>query len=183
MRIAAPLVLVLLWAACSIPSSPPGVTVPDPRPGELDSLTLRMASLVRSLEGKWSDSSADSTTVFHEQWHRTADDLYTGLGFVLSGKDTAFIEHLTIRWDPTGGYYSALIPAQNAGEPVDFSLIHADADSMVFENALHDFPQRIAYALAPGGGWNVVVSGETPQGPRAERFTFKPALDAEGDPQ
>lgn len=128
-------------------------------------------AMMDELIGEWNDVQGDGNTVFHEQWTRANDSLYTGLGFVMSGNDTVFIEHLRITTDDQGTRYSARIPSQNNGEFVDFELVHVSTDSMVFVNPAHDFPQRISYAPRPEG-WMVVVSGIQQGKARTERFSF-----------
>lgn len=138
-----------------------------------DSLNDRsLGALILKLMGEWHDVQADGTTVFHEQWERTDDQFYTGLGFVMSGTDTVFIENLVIAYDSLGAHYSARIPAQNQGEYVRFGLTTASEDSMVFEAPEHDFPQRIAYVIQGDSAWNVVVSGIDKGVQRSERFHF-----------
>ncbi|MBP6312331.1 MAG: hypothetical protein KA408_08700 [Flavobacteriales bacterium] len=137
-----------------------------------DSSLHLLSGLVLKLLGEWNDIQDDGTTVFHEQWQRTDDALFTGLGFVMSGADTVFIENLSISWDTAGAKYSARIPTQNGGDYVDFKLTAVSIDSMVFEAPEHDFPQRIAYVIQGDSVWNVVVSGTEKGIARSERFHF-----------
>lgn len=130
--------------------------------------------LMLKLIGEWHDAQGDGRTVFNEQWDRTDDAFYAGLGFVMSGKDTVFIEHLNISERDDGKvFYSARIPSQNAGAPVDFLMTSAVGDSMVFENKEHDFPQRIVYAWQPDGTWKVNVAGPGKEGWRTDRYHFR----------
>lgn len=179
MRNALPLLLLL--AACR-PNTPVDDTVV--QAPQADSSLVYLGRVAERMNGAWVDTSADGRTVFHEQWERTDEALHTGLGFVMSGTDTVFIEHLKIHWDGTGGWYSARIPSQNNGAYVDFKLEHASDDSLVFVNAAHDFPQRIRYAWQPSGAWSVVVSGVVNDTLRAERFLLRerPATSASDVP-
>lgn len=178
MRKALPLLLLLVACTTTTP-------VDDPAPDPADDGPLaHLSRVAERLNGAWVDTSANGRTVFHEQWERTGEALHTGLGFVMSGADTVFIEHLKIHWDGTDGWYSARIPSQNDGAFVDFKLEHASDDSLVFVNAAHDFPQRIRYAWEPAGAWHVVVSGLVRDTLRAERFLLRPhpASSAPGMP-
>jgi len=170
MRNALPILLLL--AACG----------PDPRTkhsgtavAPSDSSLIHLARMAERLTGAWVDTSADGHTLFHEHWEHSAGSDRTGLGFVMSGPDTVFIEHLRISWGAEGGRYSARIPSQNNGAFVDFALRHASDDSLVFENPAHDFPQRIRYAWLPPDTWYVVVSGMVNDTLRAERFLLRAA--------
>ena len=131
--------------------------------------------LALKLEGEWLDVQEDGKTVFHEQWERTDDRFHTGLGFVMSGEDTVFIEHLNIHAAEGGVFYSARIPSQNNGAYVDFRLTAANTNSLVFENKEHDFPQRIVYALRSDDTWKVSVSGPGKERLRTEHYHFRRA--------
>jgi hypothetical protein len=113
---------------------------------------------IDALLGEWQDQSDSAGTVFHEQWELDMNGSYAGLGFVLSGKDTVFIEHLAIILSDSGTYYTATTRTQNEGSTIHFKLVH-EQDSLVFTNPTHDFPQRIVYAPGGADDWNVSVSG------------------------
>lgn len=165
---------VVLLLACNNDQQPlTDQVIAEPEPTQPAALNnTKLSGLVSKLLGEWNDIQADGKTVFHEQWRRTDDAFYAGLGFVMSGTDTVFIENLHIAWDAKGANYSARIPSQNGGEYVDFALTSVSNDSMVFENPVHDFPQRIAYSLQGDSIWNVVVSGVEEGKARMERFHF-----------
>jgi hypothetical protein len=133
---------------------------------------------VRGLLGEWVDGPAANGTIFHEQWQRDGNGALQGLGFVMSGNDTVFIEELAIRWDDGGAYYAARIPTQNEGRFVQFEMVAGTGDSLVFDNAAHDFPQRIVYRMADDSTWHVRVSGMHGDVPREEHFHFKPRAGA-----
>ncbi|MCW5900777.1 MAG: hypothetical protein KIT10_16080 [Flavobacteriales bacterium] len=147
-----------------------GRAVEDPLPADPPAASPELAD---GLLGEWVSPMSDGRTVFHEQWHRTGNGHLEGLGFVMSGADTVFIEQLGIHFTDSGTWYSATIPSQNGGLPVHFRRT-ADRDSMVFVNPDHDFPQRIVYRPEEGPGWAVDVSGMERGTPRVERFRFVP---------
>ncbi|MDQ3100785.1 MAG: DUF6265 family protein, partial [Bacteroidota bacterium] len=119
------------------------------------------------------DDQGDDSTVFHEQWTKVDQRNYTGIGFVMMRLDTVSIERLGIQLTDSGTYYSAQIPSQNQGRAVHFKLTSA-ADSLVFENPQHDFPQRIVYAPDNTTGWKVKVSGRQQGGIRNMQFDLRP---------
>lgn len=163
---------LLLVTACSDAPSATDTPTNDSR--------ADLAHMVSRLHGAWSDTTADGRTIFHEHWSRTGDAEHTGLGFVMSGADTVFIEHLGIHWDSTGAWYSARIPSQNNGDPVPFKLAYASDDSLVFTNPEHDFPQRIRYAWTAGNAWDVVVSGMVRDTLRSEHFLLRQSRTSHG---
>lgn len=165
----------LLLLACGEPAEPSAP--PTQQQATLDSNAVRMSELVLKLMGDWTDEQTEPGAVVHERWRRTDDAFYSGIGFVMAGLDTVFIEHLNISADSTGTVaYRVRVPSQNAGEEVDFVLTGCRGDSMVFENPAHDFPTRIAYILEADGTWIARVSGPGKDGsPRTLKYSFKPA--------
>ena len=127
---------------------------------------------ISGLVGERVHAEPDGRTSFHEQWRSVSADSLNGLGFVMSGPDTVFIEHLGLRWTDTSATYSARIPSQNDGRYVHFGMTHGDADSLVFVNPGHDFPQRIVYVPTDGDRWNVTVAGIDRGVARAQHYTF-----------
>lgn len=123
------------------------------------------------LIGAWQDVQDSGRTVFREIWEKADDGGLKGLGFVLSGKDTVFIEHLAIRDIENTLHYTATIGDQNDGGTVHFGLVHAQ-DSLVFTNPQHDFPQRIVYTPVESHGWSVTVSGRAKGMLITDRYLF-----------
>jgi hypothetical protein len=172
MRTAPFSILTLLLIACGtsdVAEDPVTEVDPSPEAGSMD-----IGAKVQGLLGEWVDGPAANGTIFHEQWQHAGEGALQGLGFVMSGNDTVFIEELAIRWDDDGAYYAARIPTRNEGRFVHFELVPGTGDSLVFDNAAHDFPQRIVYRADADGTWHVRVSGLHGDTPREERFHFKP---------
>lgn len=147
------LLLLPLWflVACSTESS----TETDLHP---ETITASHEVDLNALIGEWSDVQDSGRTVFNEHWERAKDGSMAGLGFVLSGLDTVFIEHLGILNIEGKLHYAATVGGQNNGQAVLFALEHG-TDSLVFTNPAHDFPQRIVYAPVGPDAWKVSVSG------------------------
>lgn len=150
-------------AACS-PKAPD--TVQDPLPMVTSSVPIDFDGLI----GEWQDVQDSGRTVFNEHWSRAADGTLVGLGFVLSGKDTVFIEHLGILHMDTSTYYAATVNNQNSGEAVLFRMVHS-FDSLVFTDPAHDLPQRIVY-IPTNGNWDVTVSGSNAGRTMSEHYHF-----------
>lgn len=125
---------------------------------------------LNGLIGEWQDVQDSGRTVFTERWTRADDGTLSGFGFVLSGNDTVFIEHLGILRSDTATYYAATVNNQNSGAAVLFKLVHV-TDSLVFENRAHDFPQRIVY-VPVNGNWDVTVSGQQGGRTAEDRYHF-----------
>ncbi len=137
-----------LLQACSQPAPTP---LPAPLPEQESSLMDRLV-------GHWVHEEPDSDYRFEEHWAMMGDGSLKGIGIVRAGNDTMMIEHLDILSTDSGTWYSARIPTENGGEPVFFRM-DQDTDSLVFTNALHDYPQRIVYVPGSAEGWQVRVNG------------------------
>ncbi|MCB9179298.1 MAG: hypothetical protein H6590_07740 [Flavobacteriales bacterium] len=166
MRQALPL-LPLLLIACGDHKAPNKVEENSPVQG------LQVA--VEDLFGDWLDVQDSGRTQVHEHWERDPNGTPVGLGYVLSGKDTVFIEHLAlVRHDDTLNY--AVSIGHDGGGPVLFKLTH-DRDSLVFENPQHDMPQRIVYIPDGRNAWHVIVSGTNKGRTSTDHYRFKRVID------
>ncbi len=169
MRMPMLLLPAMLVAACETSNT----ATPDPDPIGPD--RTQWANDLSGLLGEWVDEQGENGTVFHEQWRSDGEKALQGLGFVMSGNDTIFIEELAIRWDDQGVTYSARIPSGGQGEFVDFRMNTDTTDPLVFLNPDHDYPQRIVYRMLDDGTWELHVSGTEPDGSiREERYHLRP---------
>lgn len=149
-----------------------GPAVPELGIEDYNAPNERERDLFKMLVGNWQDMRTEGDPSFHEQWVEDPEGHLTGLGVVLSGKDTVWIEHLRILRTDSGTWYEATIPTQNEGDPVPFEMTNAK-DSLVFSNPEHDFPQFITYVPTSDGGWSVRVSGMRQGTHHAEHFRFR----------
>lgn len=158
-----PVLLVLL--SCSGPEGAEVHLADDVGPGTTE------RDLLSDLLGDWRDAQREGATAFHEHWSEDADGHMNGMGVVLSGMDTVWIERLRILRSDSGTWYEATIPTQNESLPVRFELTHS-TDSLVFSDPEHDFPQHITYVPMEDGGWTVRVSGMEEGLMRVEQYRF-----------
>lgn len=126
---------------------------------------------VEGLYGDWLDVQDSGRTLVHEHWERGADGTPSGMGYVLSGKDTVFIEHLALLRVRDTLHYAVSIGA-DGGEAVLFKLVH-DRDSLVFTNPTHDMPQRIVYVPEGPDAWHAIVSGTLKGTTAVDHYHFK----------
>ncbi|MBL7946529.1 MAG: hypothetical protein JNN32_10745 [Flavobacteriales bacterium] len=136
-----------LLLACSAPPEQHGGTAAEPG----------KTVAIEGLYGEWLDIQDSGRTLVHERWERGTDGTPSGMGYVLSGKDTVFIEHLALLKVRDTLHYAVSIGA-DGGEAVLFKLVH-DQDSLVFTNPDHDMPQRIVYVPEGPDAWHAIVSG------------------------
>ena len=91
----------------------------------------------------WWQKPVDSGFMF-EEW-TIVGDILSGRAGEMDGTDTAISESISIRLDDSAILYIPVVKGQNGNEPVIFRLTHYTADSFVFSNPHHDFPQTISY--------------------------------------
>ena len=77
-----------------------------------------------------------------EWWTEPAGGLMLGLHRDVRGSGGAFFEFLRIEEGDAGTFYLA---SPGGKPPVQFRLVESGDRRVVFENAEHDFPQRILY--------------------------------------
>jgi hypothetical protein len=65
-----------------------------------------------------------------------------GFGRTIKNNKTVFYEFLQIRESAVGLTYIAQVEGK---QPVQFRLTNQDPERLTFENATHDFPQKITY--------------------------------------
>lgn len=95
------------------------------------------------ISGCWETSDEGRTTT--ERWGKATDNLMVGTSQTVKGTKSVAFEYLRIVSGANGLSYVAL--PSNAKEPTAFAAIKVTANEVVFENAKHDFPQRIIYRL------------------------------------
>jgi len=124
------------------------------------------------LVGKWV-GKYDSIPVF-EQWKPAEGKVMFGRGGVLSGKDTVFAEKVQIEERADGLYYVAIVGDQGA---IDFKFTKYDNDTAVFENPMHDFPQRVLYYKNADGTFYACVDGKFKGKYVREEFNYRKAQE------
>ncbi len=95
--------------------------------------------------GDWQRQNSKPGETHHEKWWKISDQQFQGIGVVLAGLDTVFVEKLGIMIREGNVYYIADVP-ENPG-PVYFKFTSWETNSFVSENPEHDAPKKIAYYL------------------------------------
>jgi len=95
------------------------------------------------LIGTWVNTSNNEITF--EKWTLLNDSTLTGISFSVINSDTIVFENITIEKKGNEMYYIPIVKDQNQGEAVCFMFIGKKNNAFVFENTIHDFPQRIIY--------------------------------------
>lgn len=95
------------------------------------------------LEGNW--ATGDTLGLSAEAWEVINDQYMSGEGLFILKDNSTVIELLNIFIKDGALFYTAIVPNQNNGEEIMFIDTHNYADSLVFENPLHDYPKKIIY--------------------------------------
>ena len=119
------------------------------------------------LMGRWENKSAEGTMT--ETWVQLNDSVYSGKSIFMEGKDTQFVETITIEQRGNEVFYIPVVKNQNDGKPTMFKLTNANGSKVQFENPEHDFPQKISYELF-GDSLFAEISGLMEGKPHTEKF-------------
>lgn len=99
------------------------------------------------LEGDWCKATNKKTTC--EKWELTDENTLSGTSFVVKNGDTTILERLMIQQVGEQLVYLALPSGQS---PAAFFLKDTSGGKWTFENAEHDFSQRIIYEKPANDG-------------------------------
>jgi hypothetical protein len=122
------------------------------------------------VKGTWKMVTNDG--VFFEEWSKVNDNKLKGHGCMLNGNDTVFIEQLQLEQRGNELFYIAIVPDQNEGKPVEFRFTELDKGEFIFENLMHDFPQRITYKHPQPDFLCIRIEGTAKGKHRKEDFNF-----------
>jgi Domain of unknown function (DUF6265) len=135
------LALVALFTVCC---------APQPKP----------SNIPLSLVGTWKVENKED----YEAWTATDATTMEGQGYKIRGGQKTVTEYLSIKTVDGKTIYTATVPGQNNGQPVDFILNTEVTGKYSFENLAHDFPQKIQYTPMGDAALFVEVLGSGGRG-------------------
>lgn len=106
------------------------------------------------LAGCWEQRTGDR--LLEEQWMAPRAGTLLGMSRLVRGERTLSYESMRIFERDDAIVYAAAPAGQ---PPAEFTSTHVVDSVAVFENAAHDFPQRIAYRHAPGDSLHARIEG------------------------
>jgi hypothetical protein len=111
------------------------------------------------MAGCWRQYQPDRRSSVEEMWMAPAAGLMLGVGRTIRG-DTLVVdyEHVSILERDKKVVYHADPSGQ---QPADFTAIALSDTNVTFENAQHDFPQRVIYRRAGADSLLARVEGTT----------------------
>lgn len=118
--------------------------------------------------GTWQNTSPQGTLV--EAWQKENDTLFNGYSHFIVGADTVFTEHIRLEQHGSDLFYIPTVANQNNGKPIVFKVSLHDKKQLVFENPLHDFPQKITYTHPTKDSLIAEVSGTEKGKFKSEKF-------------
>ncbi|MES2387235.1 MAG: DUF6265 family protein [Bacteroidota bacterium] len=132
------------------------------------------------LGGFWyCETAKDKTIEYWQNWKGTIE----GEAYCANNKKPAkisFSEELRLDFVNGTPVYVAKVEGQNNGQPVKFPLLQANANTFVFENLKHDFPQRIIYKIRSADSLEVTIEGPGKNGKTFSETLHMAKLTCEG---
>jgi hypothetical protein len=109
------------------------------------------------LLGSWSNISEKGIAT--ETWRKENDSLFSGEGFFVAGNDTVSSETISLEYNSGQINYIPTVSDQNDRMRVKFKLTSSSDNKWVFENPVHDFPQKIIYIKIEDDSLLAEISG------------------------
>jgi len=122
------------------------------------------------MAGNW--SGVQGGVEMEEFWQEPKGNIMLGLHRDVARGRTVSFEFLRIEATPEGITYWAS-PRGRPATP--FRLVEQKEKRVVFENAKHDFPQRVIYWLGVDGALHAKIEGAMNGKPAAEEWTWRRA--------
>ena len=110
--------------------------------------------------------------IIYESWVKMNAHELRGKSYVLKEGDTLVFETIRLIEERDSLFYIPTVSGQNNGLPVPFAMAYISDSSLVFENPLHDFPQRIAYSRVGTDSLVAEISGERNGEWRSQSFAM-----------
>lgn len=107
-----------------------------------------------------------------EEWKQVNDHLYRGKGYQIRKNDTLVTETIEIAEIGSEIFFIPIVADQNDGKAVMFKLISNDPENLIFENKIHDFPQRIIYQKNGDSRIDAGIEGQGKNGFSKVEFFF-----------
>jgi hypothetical protein len=123
------------------------------------------------LQGTWENQSKEGTLT--EAWEKLNDSTFSGNSYFVTGTDTSFSESISLVQRNGELLYIPAVKDQNDGLGVSFRLITMNENDIIFENAEHDYPQRISYHHVSKDSLIAEISGNNGGELKSEQFPMR----------
>lgn len=119
------------------------------------------------LGGHWRTEAAPSGSWTEEFWSGAEGRSLVGVSRTVRGDETRAFEFMRIASDAQG---PAFFGSPDGAPAVRFAMVEARHNHVAFENAAHDYPQRIVYRR---DGDTLTATISLADGSRASSWTFR----------
>jgi hypothetical protein len=123
------------------------------------------------LVGTWENQSKEGKLT--EAWEKMNDSTFKGRSYFVSGTDTSFSESISLVQRNGVLLYIPAVKDQNNGLSISFRLITMNEKDLIFENAEHDYPQRISYHHVSKDSLIAEISGNKGGELKSEQFPMR----------
>ncbi len=124
---------------------------------------------LRWMAGEWAFER--NGRMVTEHWMAPAGGTMLGMSRTVADGKTVDYEFVVLRIDASGDIFYVVKPLGQA--ETAFKLVRADARTVVFENPLNDFPQRISYTLQDDGTLLAAIEGTRNGKARRVEFPYR----------
>ena len=107
------------------------------------------------LSGCWANQDGDQ--IYEEQWMSPAGDMMLGMSRTLKNRKAVTFEFIQIQNRTDGTFY---IASPSKQERTEFKLTSFENDIAVFENPVHDFPQKVVYKFVTQDSLQAWIEGK-----------------------
>ena len=121
--------------------------------------------------GRWEQRTPKK--VIYETWKSNSDSSYSGKSYLLKEKDTIVLETVSLLQKNGTLFYIPTVTNQNNSMPVSFKLTFFSENKLMFENPIHDFPQKITYVLISSDSLLAEISGTLNNKQQLRQFPMK----------
>ena len=110
------------------------------------------------LLGKWQRTNEEQGKTTFENWEKTNNSEYNGIGFTIQNNDT--ISQETMKIVETNGKWNLLVKTPDEKDFIKFEMTEIADDKFECKNDILDFPKLIKY-WKNGDKMNAIVSGDS----------------------
>jgi hypothetical protein len=120
--------------------------------------------------GLWQTNNSE--TDIYESWKKIDDSTLYGKSYAMNGPDTMIFENIQLKIEGNNALYIPTVTDQNEGKAIPFKMTRSTDTSFTFENAEHDFPQKITYRFIKKDSLVATVEGIVKGELRMEEFFY-----------
>ena len=122
------------------------------------------------LVGNWEQKLPEGTV--SEIWRKENDSTFSGKSYFVKEEHTIHYETIIITQKKDDLLYIPTVKGQNNDEPITFTMSSETENNFIFENAAHDYPQKISYKKVSDTRLIATISGKQQGKPSQESYSM-----------